>query len=175
MKKKVFAGKTVIRFAICAALTIASTTLASAQRPLVNGARRPSTKPAAVEFLSPQQIIVPAGKAAKLALHFRIEPGLHINSHTPRQRELIPTSYSIPEGEGVRLDRAVYPPGTEFSLPLDPNTKFSVYTGEFIIEARVVAATGDHLIEARLRYQACDNNACLPPQTAAATIDVIGK
>jgi hypothetical protein len=38
-----------------------------------------------------------------------------------------------------------------------------------------VATAGDHLVEARLRYQACDSNACLPPQTITAAFDVIGR
>jgi hypothetical protein len=57
----------------------------------------------------------------------------------------------------VRLEGAVYPPGAEFTLPLDPKTKLSVYSGEFTIQARIVATAGDHLVEAQLRYQACDN------------------
>jgi hypothetical protein len=100
---------------------------------------------------------------------------MHINSHAPREEELIPTTLSIPEGSGVRLDGAVYPTGTEFTLPLDPKEKLSVYTGEFTIQARMVAAAGDHLVEAKLRYQACDNNACMPPRTITVPIDVIGK
>jgi hypothetical protein len=75
----------------------------------------------------------------------------------------------------VRLDGAAYPPGADFALPLDPKTKLSVYSGEFTIQARIVAAPGDHLVEARLRYQACDNNACMPPRTITVAIDVIGK
>jgi hypothetical protein len=38
-----------------------------------------------------------------------------------------------------------------------------------------VATTGNHLVEARLRYQACDQNACMPPKTITVPIDVIGK
>jgi hypothetical protein len=132
-------------------------------------------KAAAVEFLFPEQVTVPAGKTATVALHFRIAPGMHINSYAPREEELIPTTFSIPEGSGVRLDGAVYPPGTEFTLPLDPKEKLSVYTGDFTIQARMVAAAGDHLVEAKLRYQACDNNACMPPKTITVPIDVIGK
>ena len=75
----------------------------------------------------------------------------------------------------MRLEGAVYPPGTEFTLPLDPQTKLSVYSGEFTIQARIVAAAGDHLVEARLRYQACDNHACMPPRTMTAAIDVLAK
>jgi hypothetical protein len=136
---------------------------------------RPNSSPPAVVYLYPEQVTVPAGKPATVDLHYRIAPGLHINSHTPSEDELIPTTLSIREGSGVRLDGAVYPPGTEYSLPVAPSTKLSVYSGEFVIQARIVAAVGDHLVQARLRYQACDNHACMPPKTISTPIDVIGK
>jgi hypothetical protein len=132
-------------------------------------------KGAAVEYLFPEQVTVPAGKASDITLHFRIAPGLHINSHTPKDEFLIPTTFSIPEDAGVRLSKATYPAGEEFVLPLDPNTKLSVYTAEFTIQAQIVATVGNHLVEARLRYQACDKNACMPPKAIPVAIDVIGK
>jgi hypothetical protein len=159
-----------IRVAAALAIGLAGV-LAQAQMP----AGHSISRAAAVEYLFPEQVTVPAGKPASVALHFRIAPGLHINSHTPAEEELIPTTFSIPEGAGVRLDGAVYPPGTEFHLPLDPKMKLSVYTGEFAIEARIVAAPGDHLVEAKLRYQACDNSSCMPPKTITVAIDVVGK
>jgi hypothetical protein len=131
--------------------------------------------PAAVEYLYPEQVTVAAGKTSEVTLHFRIAQGLHINSHTPRENELIPTTFSIPEGSGVRLAAASYPAGEDFTLPLDPGTKLSVYTGEFVIQARIVATPGNHLVEAKLRYQACDKDACMPPKTITVAIDVIGK
>jgi hypothetical protein len=132
-------------------------------------------KGAAVEYLFPEQVTVTAGKVTDVALHFRIAQGLHINSHTPKDEFLIPTTFSIPDGTGVRLDKATYPAGEDFTLPLDPSTKLSVYTGEFTIQARIVAAAGNHLVEGKLRFQACDKNACLPPKTIPVAIDVIGK
>jgi hypothetical protein len=167
------ASKSGMHIAIIAALTLASA-LAQGQRPLFEAAPRSASKPAVV-FLYPEQVTVPAAKPTKMNLHFRIAPGLHINSHTPTQDELIPTTLTIPAGSGVRLDGVAYPPGTDFTLPLDPHTKLSVYSGEFILQARIVATPGDHLVEAALRYQACDNNACMPPRTITAAIDVIGK
>jgi hypothetical protein len=167
------AYKLEMRIAIATALALAPA-LVHAQRPLFDEALRSAAKPAVV-FLYPEQVTIPAGKPTTINLHFRIAPGLHINSHTPSQDELIPTNLTIPAGSGVRLDGVVYPPGMEFTLPLDPNTKLSVYSGEFILQARIVAAPGDHLVEARLRYQACDNNACMPPKTIIVAIDVIGK
>jgi hypothetical protein len=148
---------------------------AFAQRPLVDGAGHSTAKPAAVEYLYPEQITLTAGKPTTVALHFRVAPGLHINSHTPREEELIPTTFLIPESTGVRLEGAVYPAGVEFALPLDPKTRLSVYTGEFVIQAHIVTAPGNHLVEAKLRYQACDNNECMPPRTITAAIAVTGK
>ena len=132
-------------------------------------------KGAAVEFLFPEQVTVTAGKASEVALHFRIAQGLHINSHTPKDEFLIPATFSIPEGSGVRLEGASYPAGMEFTLPLDPENKLSVYTGEFVIQARIVATAGNHLVEAKLRYQGCDKNACMPPKTIVVAMDVVGK
>jgi hypothetical protein len=155
-------------FILCAALV-------HGQDALVERAVRPLAKTAAVEYLYPAQITILAGKPAMVALHFRIAPDRHINSHTPSAEELIPTTLSIPEGSGVRLETAAYPPGTKFVLPIEPGTKLSVYSGEFIIRARIVATAGEHMVEAKLRYQACDTSSCMPPATITAAIDVIGK
>ena len=132
-------------------------------------------KTEAVEYLYPEQVTLPAGKSSPVTLHFRIQPNLHINSHTPREQYLIPTVFSIPESSGVRLADATYPAGADFTLPADPNEKLLVYSGDFAIETKIVATAGDHLVEAKLRYQACDQNACMPPKTITVPIDVIGK
>jgi hypothetical protein len=134
----------------------------------------------AVQYLFPEQVSVPAGKPSPVILHFRVAQGLHINSHTPSDKFLIPTDFSIPDGAGpdgagVRLGAATYPPGTIISLAFDPKTKLSVYTGEFAIQARIEATPGNHLVQAKLHYQACDQNQCMPPKTIDVPIDVIGK
>lgn len=146
-----------------------------AQDGLTSRPRQSLIKMQAVEYLFPEQVSVPAGKASALALHFRIKQDLHINSHTPRSNYLIPTVFSIPESSGVRLEGATYPAGTDFTLPADPDEKLSVYTGEFAIQAKIVASAGEHMVEAKLRYQACDQNECMPPKTITVPIDVIGK
>ena len=136
---------------------------------------RAAEKNEAVEYLYPEQLSVPVGKATPVELHFRVADGLHINSHNPSNEYLIPTTFSIPDGAGVRLDAASYPAGKTMALPADPKTILNVYTGEFTIRARIVATSGNHLVEAKLRYQACDETQCMPPKTIPVTIDVIGK
>ena len=133
------------------------------------------SKPEAVTYLFPEQVSLPAGKPTQVALHFRVAQGLHIQSHTPSDEDFIPTVFSIPAGSGAQLDAATYPPGTEFSMPIDPKTKLSVYTGEFVIQARIAAAAGNHLVQGKLHYQACDETQCMPPKTINVAIDVIGK
>jgi hypothetical protein len=137
--------------------------------------RRTAAPGNAVQYLFPEQVTVPAGKASAVALHFRVTQGLHINSHTPTDEFLIPTLLSFPDGTGVKLASTSYPAGTTIALPLDPKTKLNVYTGEFVIQTKIVATRGNHLVEAKLRYQACDNSQCMPPKTITAPIDVIGK
>ena len=161
--------------AICLLLALGMASFAAAQSPLTDSSARSLVKPSMVEFLSPVQIAVQATKPSPIELHFRIEDGFHINSHTPKESYLIPTAFSIPAGSGVILKSASYPPGSDYTLPVDPTTRLIVYTGEFTIHARIVAAPGDHHLEASLHYQACDKSACYPPKTIAVPIDVMGK
>lgn len=166
-----------LRFRFCLAamaLQCTVTVAAHGQNPLSDKSAHSIVK-ADVEYLYPEQVTLPGGKASMLALHFRVKQGLHINSHTPRENFLIPTTFSIPEDSGVRLESVDFPPGADFAPPFDPNEKLSVYTGEFTIDARIVPAAGDHLVQAKLHYQACTSNTCFPPKTITVPIDVVGK
>jgi len=167
-----------MRFRFCLAaiaLPCAVAIAAQGQDPISNAPAHSIVKRADVEYLYPEQVTLPAGKASKLALHFRVKQGLHINSHTPRENFLIPTTFSVPEDSGVRLESVDFPPGADFALPFDPSEMLSVYTGEFAIDARIVPAAGDHLVQAKLHYQACTNNTCFPPKTITVPIDMVGK
>lgn len=150
---------------------------AVAQAQFVSNApqNRAAAKSDAVQYLFPEQVSLPAGKASSVELHFRVAQGLHINSHKPGDEFLIPTVFSIPAGAGARLENASYPPGEFITLPADPKTKLNVYTGDFTIETRLVATAGNHLVQGKLRYQACDQTQCMPPKTINVAIDVIGK
>jgi hypothetical protein len=154
---------------------VAAVTGVCQQDSLTRSPNQTVVKSQAVEYLYPEQVSVPAGKPSPVTLHFRIQQNLHINSHTPRAEYLIPTVFSIPESTGVKLATAAYPAGSDFALPSDPDQKLSVYTGDLAIEAKIVSTPGNHLVEAKLRYQACNDSQCLPPRTITVPIDVIGK
>jgi hypothetical protein len=171
----VIAPNRLSRKLLASVLFIAATTAFCQQDSLTSSPQQSVLKSQAVEYLYPEQVSVPAGKPSPVTLHFRIQPNLHINSHTPRADFLIPTVFSVPETSGVKLANATYPAGTDFALPSDPDQKLSVYTGEFTIQTKIVSTPGNHLVEAKLRYQACDQTQCLPPKTISVPVDVIGK
>lgn len=126
-----------------------------------------SSKPAAKEhvvFAAEPQVIA-ANKPAVIALHFHVEPGFHINSHTPKSEMLIPTRIAIGEGDGIKVQTVDFPVGHPYSFSFDPGTKLDVYTGDVTLTAHVVAQPGQRSLVGILRYQACDTAACYPPKT----------
>ena len=137
--------------------------------------RPASPKTAAVAYLFPEQVSVTADKPSQVDLHFKVADGLHVNSHTPRTEDLIPTTLNLPESSGVHFTKTAFPPGTDFAFPINPGEKLSVYTNEFTVHAEVVASKGNHLVEATLHYQACNSNTCMPPHSIPVVIDVIAK
>src|SRR6516162_5261189 len=75
-----------------------------------------SSKPAKsmVTFLFPEQVSIPAQKSTPVDLHFHVAEGLHINSHTPRMKTLIPTNLAVVEQDGLKVSAVDFPPGTDY-------------------------------------------------------------
>jgi len=128
-----------------------------------------------VMYLFPEQVSIPAHKVTAVDLHFRVADGLHINSHTPREKSLIPTNLAVVEQDGFKVLGVDFPAGTDYSFAFDPKEKLSVYTGEFVLKAHISAPAGEHLLQGALRYQACNSNSCYPPKTIPVAVDVIAK
>ena len=128
-----------------------------------------------VKFLYPEQVSVAANKDSVVELHFQINPGLHINSHAPHEKSFIATQLLVAEPQGVTVGPVDFPAGTDFTSAADPGEKLSVYAGEFVVRAHVKAKAGEHLIQAALRYQACDALSCYPPRKAPVTVDVVAR
>jgi hypothetical protein len=128
-----------------------------------------------VKYLYPEQVSVGANQDSVVELHFKVNPGFHINSHTPHEKSFIPTQLGLVEPPGMTVGSVDFPPGEDFSLAINPNEKLSVYTGDFVLRAHVKAKAGEHLIQGQLRYQACDATSCYPPRKAPVTVDVIAR
>jgi len=108
------------------------------------------------------------GKAGSVELHFVVGAGFHVNSNTPTEEFLIPTTLDLDAPTDIVIGRVTYPAGKMASFPFSPKQKLSVYTGEFAVSvvvrplAEVLPA--EYAVHGTLRYQACDNAACYPPK-----------
>jgi len=129
-----------------------------------------------VSFLPLDTVTVAQGHKTPVTFAFRVDKSYHINSNKPLTEELIPTQlhFSLP-GE-IAIGKVDYPVGVLTSFPFDPTQKLSVYSGDFIIRAMVLAPqeaqAGPLTVHGELRYQACDNNACYPPKKLPISFNV---
>ncbi len=134
----------------------------------------PQSEP--VRYTGPSQVELVRGKAQTVELRFTIRGGLHINSHTPRDKDLIRTELIIAEPAGLDVQAVEFPPGELFASKAFPNQRLSVYTGELVLRARVaVSEAGERELAGVLRYQACDADTCFPPKNAAVAVEVAAR
>jgi thiol:disulfide interchange protein len=112
---------------------------------------------------------VRAGGTARAALEVRLPPQLHVQSNAPRDPALIPTELTFSPPAGVRATELVFPEATDFQQAGLPEP-LAVFEHEFAIGVQFAVAEGTASgtieIPGRLRYQACDDKVCFPPQTA---------
>ena len=121
-----------------------------------------------VDFVAANNIVVSPGHSAPVQFTFHVQDPYHINSSQPLTEELIPTQLHFSLPPEVAFGKLQYPAGKLMSVPFDPSTKLSVYSGDFVIKGIVMApgqaSSGTYTVHAELKYQACDNNACYPPK-----------
>lgn len=136
------------------------------------------TKPSRVyvTFEGASSSTISPGKPAHVALRFRVKDGFHINSNKPNSELLIPTTLKLEPPSDLAAGGIVFPPGKTVSFPFDPSEKLSVYSGEFVVKAKLAAAhtagTGHFTVHGQLNYQACSDNACFPPKNIPVQFNV---
>lgn len=120
---------------------------------------------------------VPRGRAFEIAVVARIRPGFHVNAHEVSEEYLIPTALEPQLSPGLRASGFAYPPGALRKFKFSPR-QLNVYEGTVTLRAKLQAAgdapLGPQRIPLLLSYQACNDEACLPPTkiTIAAEFEV---
>jgi hypothetical protein len=143
-------------------------------------ARAQSGKAPAVSVAPVATVAAEPGKPTQVPLNFRVAPGFHVNSNTPKDEFLIPTVLKMDLPADFVVGKIEYPAGQDVSFPFSPDSKLNVYSGDFTINLMLRPLTsvvpGDYAMHGVLRYQACDNAQCFPPKTLPVTFDVkVGK
>lgn len=110
---------------------------------------------------------VPRRKEFKIAVVADIASGFHMNSHKPTDDYLIATTLKAQLPAGFELIDTIYPKGKLEKFSFSPNHPLDVYSENVTLvlrlSAKSAAALGPTEIPMVLRYQACNDSACLPP------------
>jgi hypothetical protein len=161
-------GTMLLLVGMCAAGGYAQTIQLGDARPADNPARRQSVE------LQTATATVKAGQPDWVEVRFQVHPGMHINSHTPHDELLIPTSFEAGEHD-LKVLRVEYPTGVPLRLDVGQGETLSTYQGEFALRLQVTAPKGDSTLDGTLRYQACDSRSCFPPKLLPVRVAVVGR
>lgn len=159
------------RLLACAAVPFSCIAAAQIQLGGIDRAAEPHKQH--VELLT-DSLQLTAKKVQEVELRFRVDPGFHINSHTPHDELLIPTELKLDPG-ALHITAEQYPPGSSFHLAVSSGEDLDVYQGEFRVVLRVEPSPGESTVTGVLRYQACDNAACFPPKKLPIRIAVAAR
>jgi len=111
----------------------------------------------------------------ELALNVDVERGWHLNAHDPDRPYLVPTTLDLDPPPGVAIADVHYPDPVVRSLGFAPDTELRLYEGPFTIRVRLSGGSGPPAkLGARLSYQACNDETCLPPATLAVPFEGTG-
>ena len=137
---------------------------------------RPTSQTQFVSFEGAPKTAITLDQVGHVDLQFRVTHGNHINSNRPGSELLIPTKLSLSAPGELLVGDVTYPPGKQLILPIAPDEKLSVYTGDFTVGASFMptgkTSPGTYRIHGQLRYQACSDRACYPPQNLPVQFDV---
>lgn len=135
--------------------------------------------PAAASVLQPQAYVslqpVPRGSAFEIAVVAKISPGFHINAHQPSEDYLIPTKVTADLSPGIFVVETTYPRGVMRAFRFS-KTPLRVYEGSFTVRMKLrangTAPLGPQKIGLTVGYQACNQDACLPPTKLPVTAEL---
>lgn len=130
---------------------------------------------ASVVNVSPAAVKVKRGGVATGTVTLTIDGGYHINSNRPTEEFLIATVLKLTAPKGVTVGAVQYPRAKMQKFAFSPKA-LAVYDGQvilkFTVRATAAAAAGAQTIKGRLTIQACNDEACLRPQTVDVNIPV---
>jgi hypothetical protein len=179
MKRKIFStlccGLIALTLAACAKTEQPATSNSSngASTSQSNEAQT-KTPPADVVRATVNEVEIVAGNASEASVQLNIANGYHINGNPPTFSYLKATELQVEAAPGITVGQPVYPPAIKKKFAFAQDQPLAVYEGEVSIKlplrADSKAAKGERKLDASLRIQACDDQACYPPRTVKLNI-----
>ena len=110
----------------------------------------------------------------KIALKANVEDGWHINSNKPNEDYLIKTDV-ISKNQKFPFAKIAFPEARNVTLSFS-DKPVSVFEGDFVIGLLInidkSLSPGNYKIPIQLKYQACNNQSCMPPTSVTDTIQI---
>ena len=97
-----------------------------------------------------------------------IPASLHVQSNKPADKYLVPTKLELEAPQGIKLGPVIYPRAIVRKLKFS-KTALTVYEGRALfrfnvtVPANYSGSSGE--IKGKIRFQACNEDACFPPLT----------
>jgi uncharacterized protein YyaL (SSP411 family) len=143
------------------------------QEPPVDTPRGPSVVTGQAALAPAAEVI--AGREIEVILTLTIEDPWHIYANPTGTANVKPTVVTLAPGGPAVLERVDYPRGEAKALG-GLTEKIPVYEGRVVITARVGlkpdAKAGPSELTFQVRYQACDDRACLAPASLSVPLRV---
>lgn len=127
-----------------------------------------------VKTSPPSQAVAP-GDTFELTLELTVAPGFHINSQKPEDELLVPTSVELKKDPALELKEVLFPEARKKKFKFS-DKPLSVYEGQVKVKLKIELAEGlcgsNLEIEGKVRYQACDQEACLRPSSVPFKVTI---
>lgn len=108
------------------------------------------------------------GRVARASVVMDIPSGLHVQSSKPLDKFLVATKLDIETPSGMKVGPISYPRALMRKLKFSKGM-VAVYEGKAVIRFNVTVpanySSGSGDIKGKLRFQACNDDACFPPVT----------
>jgi len=110
-----------------------------------------------------------------ISIWVEVKKGYHVQANKVNDELLVPTTLEVNDVKGIIISQKEFPPGEQFKLD-GTDTFLSVYDGKFLIKLFLSPVAemkaGNYVLDAKLRYQACDSRSCLFPRVIDFSIPV---
>ena len=126
-----------------------------------------------ITLVNSQDKVHPNSKL-KIALKAEVEEGWHINSNKPNEDYLIKSDV-ISKNKKFPFAKIVFPEARNETLSFS-DKPVSVFEGNFVVGLLInidkSLSPGNYKIPIQLKYQACNNQSCMPPASITDTIQI---
>lgn len=109
-------------------------------------------------------------------MRLKIASGWHINANPASMDFLIPTTLSLDSDLPIEMLSVNYPKGKKLNFEFSQQP-LAVYQGEVTIQAKLKLKAGAKsgqkgILRLNLKYQACDDQRCLPPSISTIQLEL---